>query len=243
MSGRTDIEDAIRMLRAEGYIVAEPSTEAERALCWLQLYGRDEGVMFSPINPDPDTITLDTLAHGLSQENRWSGSTRFFYPVAMHCYRGSFLFDDAEDGIDFMLHDASEGLGLRDMASPLKRLREMAFYRALEHDVMSAVGARFWRRSDFWTRPRIKAADEVMLHHEREQLLAPMPAAHRWGRVPSQDEVARVPALVRTTPEQAKRLWLLRLAHLAAAAGHPLISDEANGIIAADLRAEMEPAP
>jgi hypothetical protein len=38
-----------------------------------------------------------------------------------------------------LFHDASEGLGLRDLPSPVKQLPEMAGYRALEKGVMDAV--------------------------------------------------------------------------------------------------------
>lgn len=36
------------------------------------------------LNPDPKTITLEAIAHGLSQINRWAGATEFPVSVAQH---------------------------------------------------------------------------------------------------------------------------------------------------------------
>jgi hypothetical protein len=159
--------------------------------------------------------------------------------VAMHCYRGSFLFEDANDGIDFLFHDASEGLGFCDVMAPMKRLPEMTFYREREDECMEAVAGKYRLRPRFWDRQVIKAVDRAMLYQEQQELLAPPPKGMEWGVWKSTE----IPARWRWNPTvaavTAKRLWLLRLAELGATAGREDLAALAHEVLAADERAEL----
>ena len=229
------------LLEREGYYVTRASTEEQLRAAWVHLYARAEGICFRPLVPDPDLVSLDTIAHRLSQEVRFGAQTKRFYPVAIHCYRGSYLLNDPNDAIDFLFHDAAEGLGLRDLPAPIKRLPEMAFYLRIERSIMGSVAARVRLRDDFWERPRIKAADEVMLHLECEELLVPLPPdVPGWTRKLAPAETVHVPAFAGpVAPPFAKKVWLLRLAELADSAGRTDLADEARVVLAADQRAEL----
>lgn len=236
---------ARELLEREGYFVTRASTPEQRTAAWVHLYQRETGICFRPLAPDPDLIKLDTIAHGLSQENRFGSQTKHFYPVGIHCFRGSYLFDDENDAIDFLFHDTAEGLGLRDLPAPLKRLPEMAFYLEIERSIMGAVAVRARLRDDFWERPRIKAADELMLHLECAELLVPLPPdVPGWTRTLTPQETIRVPMFAGpVAPALAKKLWLLRLAELADIAGRVDLADDAKAVLAADQRAELVVAP
>lgn len=236
-----DLVAAQELLLAHGFRVDRVSTEEERARAWLQLHGRDVGVALDVFHPGRERIPLDTLAHGLSNECRYAGQTRVFYPVAIHCYRGSFLHRDPLDALDFLFHDASEGLGLRDLPAPVKRLPEMAFYREMEAALMSAVSIQFGLRANFWRQPNIKAIDERMLHAEQAELLAPPPAGREWGYWAHRVTGGPRPAPKGIAPAQAKRLWLLRVAELSADLGFDDLRSEALGVLEADLRDELFP--
>lgn len=236
-----EVSDAIALLEREGFRVTRASTPAERAAAWVHLYQRDTGICFRPLAPDADLISLDTISHGLSLENRFGCQTRYFYPVAMHCFRGSYAFDDPNDAIDFLFHDTAEGLGLRDIPAPLRRLPEMSFYVEIERSIMGAVAARHRLRDDFWERPRIKAVDELMLHHESAELLVPLPPdVPGWTRKLSPAETIRIPACGGAVdPTYAKKVWLLRLAELGDVAGREDLAERARLVLAADQRTEM----
>lgn len=237
----SSLAEALRLVREAGYYVTPAHTGEDVHASWNQLYGREEGTGFELLAPDSDAIELDTLAHGLANECRFGGHTRVFLPVAIHCYRGSFHFSDPNEGLDFLFHDAAEGLGLRDLSRKIVRLPEMAFYRELVDNLMGCVATRFRLRDDFWKRPRIIEVDDRMLFAEQREYLAPPPEGRRWGfwenRVPSfQRSTSR---LTPCPPPLAKRLWLLRVSELAVSAGHPFLADMANEVLAQDLRDEL----
>ncbi len=237
-----DIANARALLERHGYRVDRVSTPAERERTWTQLYGRDRGVAFNVFDPDPALITVDGLAHGLAHENRWAAQGKVVFPVGLHSYRGSLLLSDPADAVDFLFHDGSEGLGLRDLPAPLKRAPEMAFYREREHGVMSAIAERFALRPEFWRRPAIKEMDERMLHLEQQELLALPPAGHEWGvwlhRIGSSERPACPPPF---TPRQVKRLWLGRLAELAIDLWRLDLAAEAHEALRVDVIDELAP--
>jgi len=47
--------------------------------------------MFDILNPTPDMINIEDIAHAGSQMNRFTGHCRFPYPVTQHERLGSYL--------------------------------------------------------------------------------------------------------------------------------------------------------
>jgi hypothetical protein len=239
---------ARRLLERAGYRVDKASTPEEQEAAWVQLHGEPEGFILYLFDPWRTPIPLDTLAHGLAHEPRFAGHTRTNHPVAVHCYRGSYLLGDPNDAIDFLFHDASEGLGMRDLMGKVKALPEMAFYREREADVMSAVAGTFRLRDRFWEREAIKAADRVMLHREQCELVSRPPDGFEWGfwktDLPAGGTTGwtwkRIDEPVYA--EQAKALWLVRLAELGDIAGRTDLADMARAVLEADLRRRLERA-
>lgn len=77
------------------------------------------------LNPDPKTITLEAIAHGLSQINRWAGATEFPVSVAQHSILVMEIFlrlrpDLRPYAIYPLLHDAHEAF-IGDWTEPAFR--------------------------------------------------------------------------------------------------------------------------
>lgn len=134
------------------------------------------GHYFDPFNPDPEAITIENVAHGLSNVCRFGGHTKAFFSVANHSIgvsdwistkqkeAGFWRYSDVMAGL---LHDASEGLGLFDIPKPIKD--RMPEYKAAEERVMKMVAQKFgfeWPLSDI-----VKQVDADYLQWEWDNLV------------------------------------------------------------------------
>lgn len=126
------------------------------------------GGLFDPLHPDPDKIDVENIAFSLGNTCRFGGHVRY-YSVAEHSVHVSRACDPG-DALWGLLHDAPEGLGLGDMATPLKSSRGLGTaYREAELLLLDAVVARFGLGP---SEPEsVTAADHAMLWRERKILL------------------------------------------------------------------------
>lgn len=100
------------------------------------------GAVIDPLNPDPEQIRIEDIAHSLSNQCRFTGHTREFYSVAQHSVLVSYLCDP-KDALWGLLHDASEAY-LSDIASPIKQFSDMgAIYKTVEEALMTAIARCF----------------------------------------------------------------------------------------------------
>lgn len=142
---------------------------------WIQTYS---GLAFYPLDPQPEEICIEDIAHALSMQCRYTGHLRTFYSVAEHSVRVSLLCDPA-DALWGLLHDAGEAY-LVDVARPIKRLPMMSAYRAGEADLQTAIALRFGLSA---IEPvSIKRADMMLATIEARDLLPEMlpQYAHDW---------------------------------------------------------------
>lgn len=123
------------------------------------------GRRFDPIDPQPEMIDLLDIAHGLSNECRYSGQCRQFYSVAQHSVLVSEIVPH-EIALEALLHDATEAY-IKDIPRPIKAL--LPDYRRLEARVDAAIRLRFGLPAQ--TSPDIKHADLVLLATERRDLM------------------------------------------------------------------------
>lgn len=157
------------------------------------------GVEFDPTNPLAKDVRIQDIAHALSNQCRFTGHTRWFYSVAEHCLRASFIVPQ-EHALAALLHDASEAYVV-DVPTPIKHDENMRWFRRMEKTVQAAIGEHF--HLDFKQHAdAIKWADNVMLASEARDLM-------RGCIVPSDCEMldSRIIPMV---PQQAKNEFLRR---------------------------------
>ena len=126
------------------------------------------------LNPDPNDVAIEDIAHALSNICRFNGHSSRFYSVAQHSVLVQWEVKAKGGGyIEQMwalLHDASEAY-LGDVTGPLKRTPLMAAYRDLESETMAAICYAFhipWHEP-----PIVKEADQALLAAEQAQLTPP----------------------------------------------------------------------
>ncbi len=107
------------------------------------------GILFNLIDPDPDQINIEDIAHGLAHNCRWNGHTKRYYSVADHSLRCYWHYVDQQKmknkkvwpkvALAILLHDAEESYW-SDVIRPIKNLfpeieakmtelREMIYYK------------------------------------------------------------------------------------------------------------------
>jgi hypothetical protein len=132
------------------------------------------GKTYCPIDPRPEDVCIEDIAHGLSMLCRYNGQCREFYSVAEHSVHVSYMVPEAL-ALEALLHDASEAY-CNDLARPLKmHLPDYQLIEALNDAVIREVFAL-----PASIHPLVAQADRDIVESEK-CLLAPMPDGHTWG--------------------------------------------------------------
>jgi hypothetical protein len=126
------------------------------------------GIRFEFLDPQPDQIKINDIAHALSNNCRFVGQCRKFYSVAEHSWHVARLLDGTPLVVQLagLLHDASEAY-ITDVASPVKQ--HMPEYVKMEDKIMEAIAKKYGFEYPF--HPAIKHADLTMLSIEAHHLL------------------------------------------------------------------------
>lgn len=102
------------------------------------------GLQFDPLDPVPETIRIQDIAHALSLLCRGNGHVKTFYSVGQHCLaaakEAAARGDSRRVILGALLHDATECY-LSDVPHPYKV--NMPKYRELEDRLLQAVLERF----------------------------------------------------------------------------------------------------
>lgn len=97
------------------------------------------GIHFSLVNPQPDMVTIEDIAHHLGMVCRWAGATNTFFSVAQHSVLVSKIVpQDLQRWA--LMHDAAEAY-IGDLTRPLKVL--VPEIRVVEDRVMRAIALAF----------------------------------------------------------------------------------------------------
>lgn len=130
------------------------------------------------LDPSPDDIAIEDIAHGLSRVARWNGQTKGAHPfsVAQHSLAVERLMVTAEPSwltrwrLAAVLHDAPEYV-IGDLISPFKAALGLD-YKAFENRLLAAVHVRFGLPDVLpeAVTAAIKAADRLSAHHEARLL-------------------------------------------------------------------------
>lgn len=131
------------------------------------------GRTFWPLDPRPEEVCLEDIAHSLSHMARFNGHTKRFYSVAQHSIHLSAWVAE-KHALHALLHDAAEAY-VGDIIRPVKHA--LPEFDAIEKRVLEVI-------LDGFELPReipkeVFDADDRILHDERFALLHEDAG---WGR-------------------------------------------------------------
>lgn len=225
-----EVRRAIGLAQQDGDDRADPDNRD----AWSTAHGNIEtasGYRYAFEAPDPDTVTLEDIAHATSNVCRFGGHVRRFYSVAEHSVLVSHIVEAQpwetfgsvkgieRDGTQIrkraivraaLLHDAHEAY-IWDAPSPLKPLLGDTF-KDLGRIADEIIAGKFLREghdADTFKNPIIKAADRNALVVEGRALLPVGPSDEEWEPLPVGVQWAGG-----MTPEDAKKLFLTRAKEL-----------------------------
>lgn len=173
---------------------------------WIETY---TGLQFWPLDPRPEDICIEDIAHSLANQCRFAGHVSRFYSVAQHCHLASQLVPP-EDALWALLHDATEAY-LVDLPRPIKSDEEFGvIYREAEERVMLAICTKFGLSAAMPA--SVKYADNLLVVNEARTLMFSAGRSWSWGHdMPFLPHGLSIHPL---SPETAEELYLTRFIYL-----------------------------
>lgn len=130
------------------------------------------GKAFYPLDPRPEEIALEDIAHALSMICRFNGHAKFFYSVAQHSInvQKHLLLQGFGTKIQLagLFHDASEAY-LEDIVKPLKPFWKE--YGKFEKQLENMIFEKFGISPNENTMELVKDADNDLLALEARTLM------------------------------------------------------------------------
>ncbi len=149
---------------------------------WSETYS---GKKFYQLDPLPEDIDIQDIAHALSRMCRFAGHTREFWSVAQHSLLVSRLAGEmycpyhnnhrqhsvayktiCDIELAGLLHDASEAY-LVDIPRPIKYTSTMLPYRESEQYLQDMIYGKYCQEYGSWIHHYVKRADNVVLLAEK----------------------------------------------------------------------------
>lgn len=135
---------------------------------WKQTY---TGKKFDLLNPDPEMICIEDIAHSLSMLCRFNGHVEHFYSVAEHSIMMASVVHP-KYRLHALLHDATEAY-IGDIISPVKQVIPELY--DIETPIAQVIYQAFGLTWDLDSLAAIKEADRRLLITERNQLMGTPP--------------------------------------------------------------------
>jgi hypothetical protein len=132
------------------------------------------GKPFFIIDPDPDDVCIEDIAHSLALICRFNGHCLWHYSVAQHSVLVSYIVPQ-EYALQALLHDAAEAY-VGDMCYPVKVA--VPEFTDVEIRIWNVIAQRFGVPVDMHT--SVKRADRDILYYERKSVMAPSIGTD-WG--------------------------------------------------------------
>ena len=148
------------------------------------------GKIFDLLNPKPEMVCIEDIAHSLAYQCRYTGHTREFYSVAQHCVLMAENSDLPGDPLQKLLHDAAETY-IGDMAKPWKNLLcvdvpkgrgsfgHLVSIGTFENRIQKVIGQALG--VDLAYSAEVKKSDIIMMATEIRDLMSIMPPDFDWG--------------------------------------------------------------
>lgn len=135
------------------------------------------------LDPKPEDIQLNDIAHATSKLCRFTGHTSSFYSVAQHCVLASYYVPEADAG-SALLHDAAEAY-VGDLSRPLKVIMDglaPGVYRDVEGRISQVIAEKYgveypWPES-------VKLADHALLATEGRDVMTGTHREVEWAGLP-----------------------------------------------------------
>lgn len=166
---------------------------------WMETF---TGRKFYPLDPRPEDVCIEDIAHSLSLLCRFGGHVKHFYSVAQHCcYVADVVYHrDSRYVLEALLHDAAEAY-IGDVIRPIKR--SLPLITEVEMRLETVIATRYGL--DYPMPSVVKWADNVMLRNEHAQLM------HGRNEWPSCDQ-AEGPdvTIIQLEPKEAETMFLAR---------------------------------
>jgi 5'-nucleotidase len=141
---------------------------------WMQTYS---GKQFWPLDPRPEEIYLEDIAHALSNQCRFAGHVKEFYSVAQHSVIVAYSVPPEHQAWG-LLHDATEAY-LVDLPRPLKRYSKIGDeYQLVENRLMCAIADRFGLPRAI--SKEIHDADDIVLMTEKRDIMGHHAHLPKW---------------------------------------------------------------
>jgi hypothetical protein len=168
----------------------------ERGGDWIQTY---TGRQFWPLDPRPEEVYIEDIAHALSLVCRFAGHCLTFYSVAQHSVLVSRIVPE-HLVLQALLHDAAEAY-IQDMVRPLKRHSSFGLeYQKFEEQLMAVIFTAF--ELDYTISKEIVEADNILLMTEKRDLMAIGPGIWKEKATPLIDTIQP------WSPEQSEEIFL-----------------------------------
>ncbi len=147
------------------------------------------GKRFSLLNPTPEDIEIEDIAHSLAHLCRFTGHSSGFYSVADHSLLVSAIVPP-DIALAGLLHDAAEAY-LGDISTPVKQVLDSPAFLAAEDLIQCTIAEKFGFVYPFG--PEIKHADRIALATERRDLMG---GGGDWG-LPDPVDIKVIPSFPR----------------------------------------------
>lgn len=168
---------------------------------WMATY---TGGWIYPLNPNPDHVNIEDIAHHLSNQCRFTGAVRKFYSTGQHSILASYIVPP-DDAMWALVHDSPEAY-LSDIARPIKHNKDFVefgeYYRKCERRLMDAICEHFGLPLE--EPESVEIADKMLLRAEQRDLMPNDPS----------DGPIYEPEIVPWEPEFTEKMFLSRYAHL-----------------------------
>lgn len=184
------------------------------------------GIAFEPLNPTPNMFALKDIAVALSQNNRFSGMTKYPYSVAQHsCYVADWVMRETGDPLlafAGLWHDAMEAQ-IGDMIKPIKVLNPG--FTAIEERGLAVAAEKYG--FPFPLPEVVHRADLVVLANESAALFDGHPRP--WNLPYPPDEALEITPW---SPLFARTMWFTR---------HTALWERLGREVTDEMRAGVEP--